>query len=200
MFAGTRCEGRTEAVKLIAGLGNPGARYARTRHNAGFDTVDEIARRQGWAWDARRSRAVLASGFVGDEKVVLAKPQTFMNDSGQSVAELVRFFKLDPRDLLVICDDLDLAFAQVRLRERGAAGGQHGLEDTIRHLGTNDFARIKIGVGRPPAGRDANVGWLLSAPQGDERLALDDAISRAADAALCWLTEGAQVAMNKYNS
>jgi peptidyl-tRNA hydrolase, PTH1 family len=187
-------------VKLIVGLGNPGARYARTRHNAGFDTVDEIARRQGWSWDGRRSRAVLASGLVGDEKVLLAKPQAYMNDSGQSVAELVRFYKLDLGDLLVICDDLDLAFAKVRLRERGAAGGQHGLEDTIRHLGPTDFARIKIGVGRPSAGRDANVDWLLSPPRGDERIALDEAISRAADAALCWLTEGAQSAMNKFNS
>jgi PTH1 family peptidyl-tRNA hydrolase len=186
-------------VKLIVGLGNPGAHYARTRHNAGFDTVDEIARRQSWSWDARRSRAVLASGLLGAVKIILAKPQTLMNDSGQSVAELVRFFKLDFGDLLVICDDLDLAFAKVRLRERGAAGGQHGLEDIIRHLGSTDFARIKIGIGRPPAGRDANVGWLLSAPRDDERVALDEAISRAGDAALSWLTEGAQVAMNAYN-
>ena len=187
-------------MKLVAGLGNPGARYAHTRHNVGFDTVDELARRQGWRWDGQRSRAVLASGTLVGEKVLLAKPLTFMNDSGQSVAELVRFYKLTLADLLVICDDLDLAFGKVRLRERGAAGGQHGLEDIIRYLGNSDFARIKVGVGRPPNGRDANVGWLLSAPQGDERLELDAAIALAADAALCWLVEGAQAAMNAYNA
>jgi PTH1 family peptidyl-tRNA hydrolase len=186
-------------VKLLAGLGNPGIRYARTRHNVGFDTVDEVARRMSWSWDARRSRAVLAAGSIADEKVLLAKPQTYMNDSGQSVAELVRFYKLELAHLLVICDDLDLAFARVRLRERGASGGQHGLEDVIHHLGTDDFPRIKIGVGRPANGRDANLEWLLSAPRGDERIALDAAISRAADAALCWLTDGPQAAMNLYN-
>ncbi|HEX6123424.1 MAG TPA: aminoacyl-tRNA hydrolase [Ktedonobacterales bacterium] len=187
-------------MKLIVGLGNPGSRYARTRHNVGFDAVDEIARRQGWAWDARRSRAVLASGLLGPEKVLLAKPQTFMNDSGVSVGELVRFYKLDLADLLVISDDLDLAFAKLRMRTRGAAGGQHGLESIIRHLASSDFARIKVGVGRPPAGRDANVGWLLSPPHGDERIALDEAIARAADAATCWVTDGPQTAMNQYNA
>lgn len=186
-------------MKLIVGLGNPGARYVHTRHNVGFDAVDEIARRQGWRWDAQRSRAVLASGSIGGEKVVLAKPLTFMNDSGQSVAELVRFYKIALTNLLVICDDLDLSFAKVRMRERGASGGQHGLEDIIRHLGADDFARVKIGVGRPPAGRDANVGWLLSPPQGDERIDLDTAIARAADAAICWSAERSQAAMNLYN-
>lgn len=188
-------------VKLIVGLGNPGSRYVRTRHNVGFDAVEEIARRQGWAWDTRRSRSVLASGLLGPEKVLLAKPQTFMNDSGVAVADLVRFYKLDlADDLLVISDDLDLAFAKVRLRTRGAAGGQHGLESIIRHLSTTDFARVKVGIGRPPAGRDANVGWLLSPPHGDERLALDEAIARAADAAICWVTDGPQIAMNQYNA
>ena len=187
-------------MKLIVGLGNPGIRYARTRHNAGFDTVEVIAARQGWRFDARRSRSLLASGVVGGEKVLLAKPQTYMNDSGAAVSDLARFYKLDPAsDLLVICDDLDLPLARIRLRARGAAGGQHGLESTIRHLGTTAFARIKIGIGRPTHGRDENIDFLLSAPRGDERIALDAAIEQAADAALCWLTEGADVAMNAYN-
>ena len=135
-----------------------------------------------------------------EEKLLLAKPQTYMNDSGVAVSDLARFYKLDPAsDLLVICDDLDLPLARIRLRARGAAGGQHGLESTIRHLGTMVFARIKIGIGRPAHGRDENVDFLLSAPRGDERIALDDAIEQAADAALCWLTEGADVAMNAYN-
>ncbi|MEO7001773.1 MAG: aminoacyl-tRNA hydrolase [Ktedonobacterales bacterium] len=192
------------AVKLIVGLGNPGMRYARTRHNVGFDTVDLLAQRLGWSWDIRRSRAILASGALDVqgivEKALLAKPQTYMNDSGLAVADLVRFYKLDLANLLVICDDLDLPLARVRMRERGAAGGQHGLESTIRLLGSNDFARLKIGIGRPEHGRDENVDFLLSAPRGDERIALDTAIDRAADAALSWATEGAQVAMNQFNA
>jgi len=187
-------------VKVIVGLGNPGLRYARTRHNAGFDTVDALAARYGWRWEAGRGKTQLASGIVGTEKVVLAKPQTYMNDSGLAVASLVRFFKLAPADLLVICDDLDLPLGKLRMRARGSAGGQHGLEDTIRRLGTTDFARIKIGVGRPVHGRDENVDFLLSPPRGDERLALDEAIARAADAAHCWLTEGIDAAMNHYNA
>lgn len=188
------------SVKLIAGLGNPGMRYARTRHNAGFDTVDLIAARQGWRWDAHRFRSALASGTHGNEKVLLLKPQTYMNDSGLAVAEAVRFYKLPLADLLVVCDDLDLPLGKVRLRPSGSAGGQHGLEDIIRRLPGTGFARIKIGVGRPIHGRDENVDFLLSPPRGDERIALDEAIERAAASALCWLTEGAEAAMNRYNA
>lgn len=187
-------------MKVIVGLGNPGTRYARTRHNAGFDTVDLIATRQGWSWDTRRFHSLVASGALGPEKVVLLKPQTFMNESGLAVSEAVRFYKLVPADLLVICDDLDLPLGKVRLRPNGSAGGQHGLESTIRHLGSNAFPRIKIGVGRPDRGRAENVDFLLSAPRGDERLELDAAIERAAEAALTWLSEGTQVAMNRYNA
>ncbi len=188
-----------EAVKLIVGLGNPGLRYAHTRHNAGFDTVDLIASAKGWLWDGRRGKSLLATGMFGTEKVLLAKPQTYMNDSGVAVADLMRFYKLDPADLLVICDDLDLPRARVRLRPNGSAGGQHGLESTIQQLGRNDFARIKIGIGRPPHGRDENVDFLLSAARGDERIELEAAYQRAADAAESWMTEGVAAAMNKYN-
>ena len=185
---------------MIVGLGNPGLRYARTRHNAGFDTVDRIAARQGWRWDARKARSLLASGMIGERKVTLVKPHTYMNDSGVAVGELVRFFKLDLADLLIICDDLDLPLARVRLRPNGSAGGQHGLESIIQHLGGTGFARIKIGVGRPLNGRGENIDFLLSAPRGDERLALDAACERAADAALCWVTNGVDDAMNRYNA
>jgi len=188
------------AVKLLVGLGNPGLRYARTRHNAGYDTVDIVATRQHWNWDTRRSRALLASGTVDENKVVLAKPQTYMNDSGIAVGELVRFYKVNPADLLVICDDLDLPLGRIRLRPGGSAGGQHGLESIISHLGINAFARIKIGVGRPANGREENIGFLLSLPRGDERIQLDSAIERAADAAWSWLKEGAEVTMNRYNA
>ncbi|HEU5440429.1 MAG TPA: aminoacyl-tRNA hydrolase [Ktedonobacterales bacterium] len=189
-----------KTVKLIVGLGNPGVRYARTRHNAGFDAVDIIAQREGWSWGAHRGKTQVAMGILGGEKVVLAKPQTYMNESGVAVAELVRFYKLAPASLLVICDDLDLPLGKVRVRATGSAGGQHGMESIIRLLGSNQFARIRIGVGRPANGRDENADFLLSRPQGDERIALDAAIERAADAALCWLSEGADFAMNKYNA
>jgi PTH1 family peptidyl-tRNA hydrolase len=187
-------------VKLIVGLGNPGLRYARTRHNAGFDAVDIAATRQQWVWDTRRSRALLASGTVDENKVVLAKPQTYMNESGIAVSELVRFYKIDRADLLVICDDLDLPLGRIRLRPDGSAGGQHGLESIISYLGTNAFARIKIGVGRPANGRGENIGFLLSLPRGDERIQLDSAIERAADAAWCWLKDGTEATMNRYNA
>ncbi len=217
-------------VKLIVGLGNPGARYARTRHNVGFDVVDLIASRQGWSWQSQRGRTQVASGALRyqvaapapdaapdaapdtapdatpaappiwrEEKLLLAKPQTYMNESGMAVSELVRFYKLDLRDLLVVCDDLDLPLARLRLRTRGAAGGQHGLESTIRLLGTNAFARLKIGIGRPTHGRDENVDFLLSAPRAEERVELDTTIAIAADAALAWVTDGAEAAMNRFN-
>ncbi|HEX6818560.1 MAG TPA: aminoacyl-tRNA hydrolase [Ktedonobacterales bacterium] len=188
-------------MKLIVGLGNPGQRYTRTRHNAGFDTVDLLAERLGWRFDQRRSQSLLASGVVGTDKVLLAKPQTYMNDSGVAVADLVRFYKLAPAaDLLVICDDLDLPLARLRVRAQGAAGGQHGLESIIRHLSKTGFARLKIGIGRPSHGRWENVDFLLSQPRGDERIALDTAIARAADAAEVWLAEGIDTAMNRFNS
>ena len=252
---GMRSVGGERLVKLIVGLGNPGGRYARTRHNVGFDTVELLAERLGAAWDTRRSQSLIATATVmrvitppkpkvekprtvaglpsaaaivpgatdatpqpaaaivapvapappaepitQPEKVLLVKPQTFMNDSGVAVSDLMRFYKVSLRDLLLICDDLDSPLGRVRLRERGAAGGQHGLESTIRMLASSDFPRLKIGVGRPTRGRDANVDFLLSAPRGDDRIALDTAIARAADAAFIWATQGAQAAMNQFNT
>jgi PTH1 family peptidyl-tRNA hydrolase len=187
-------------VKLIVGLGNPGVRYARTRHNAGFNAIETLAAQENWPWTLRRNHAIAASGVVATERVVLAKPETYMNDSGVAVGELVRFYKIDLPDLLVICDDLDLPLGRIRARSGGSAGGQHGLESIIRHLGANKFARIRIGLGRPENGRGENIGFLLSAPQGDERIQLDREIERAAEAAWCWLIEGAEATMNRYNA
>ncbi len=188
-------------VKMVVGLGNPGARYAHTRHNIGFDTVDLLASQESWAWSGRRSHAVLAEGPLGGHKVLLVKPQTYMNESGLAVGELVRFYKLDLADLLVVCDDLDLPLGRLRLRARGAAGGQHGLESIIRHLGgENGFARLRIGIGRPRAGRDQNVDFLLSRPATDDRIVLQEARERGVEAVRACITEGINVAMNRFNA
>ena len=186
---------------MVVGLGNPGARYANTRHNIGFDTVDRLASQEGWAWSGRRSHAVLAEGPLGGHKVLLVKPQTYMNDSGLAVGELVRFYKLDLADLLVVCDDLDLPLGRLRLRARGAGGGQHGLESIIRHLGgETGFARLRIGIGRPRAGRDQNVDFLLSRPATDDRIVLEEARERGVEAVRAFITEGIAVAMNRFNA
>jgi PTH1 family peptidyl-tRNA hydrolase len=186
-------------MKLIVGLGNPGPHYAATRHNVGFRTVDRIAAAAGWAWSAHRDRAELASGLLEGMKIVLAKPQTYMNDSGIAVGALVRFYKIDLADLLVICDDLDLPVGRVRLRARGSSGGQHGMESIIARLGSSDFARLRIGIGRPATARRDTISYVLGVPHGDERELLDNAERLAAEAALTWAREGVQVAMNRYN-
>ena len=187
-------------MKIVVGLGNPGARYAHTRHNVGFDTVDLFAEQEGWSWASRRHHAVLAEGLVGAQKVVLAKPNTYMNESGLAVGELVRFYKVAASDLLVVCDDLDLPLGKLRVRARGATGGQHGLESIVGHLGGEaGFPRVRIGIGRPRNGRSENVDFLLSRAGGDERIELAAACERAAEAVRCFLTEGIDVTMNRYN-
>jgi PTH1 family peptidyl-tRNA hydrolase len=187
-------------VKIVVGLGNPGARYAHTRHNVGFDTVDLTAEQHGWSWATRRHHAVLAEGTLDGDKVLLAKPQTYMNESGLAVGELIRFYKLELRDLLIVCDDLDLPLGKVRVRARGASGGQHGLESIIQHLGgKSDFPRVRIGIGRPRNGRSENVDFLLSRAGGDERIELAAACERAAEAVHCYLAEGIEPAMNRFN-
>ncbi len=187
-------------MKLIAGLGNPGIQYAQTRHNAGFRAVDILAERAGWTWTSSRERALVAQGVSGGEKLVLVKPQTYMNDSGVAVGALMRFYKLSLSDLLVICDDLDLPVGRVRLRERGSAGGQHGMESIIAHLGSNDFARLRIGIGRPADPRHAIIDHVLGIPPSEERGVLSEAEARAADAALVWALEGPQAVMNRFNA
>lgn len=187
-------------MKLIVGLGNPGPQYAATRHNAGFRVTARLAAAQGWRWSGRRDRALLASGTVGGENVVLAQPQTYMNDSGLSVAPLVRFYKLAPADLLVICDDLDLPVGKLRLRAQGSAGGQHGLESIIASLGTNAFARLRVGIGRPANAHMATIDYVLGVPRGDEAILLDQTEDRAAEAALVWLAAGLTAAMDRFNA
>ena len=187
-------------MKLIVGLGNPGPQYEHTRHNAGFRVVDKLATKLGWKWTERHKRAILASGTIGTEKVILVKPITFMNLSGEAVGELVRWYKVQPEDVLVVCDDLDLPVGKVRLRASGSAGGQKGLDDIILHLHTNQIPRVRIGIGRPANNRKDHKSYVLSVPTGDERILLDAGEDRAVEAIQMVLTEGLAPAMNLFNA
>lgn len=186
-------------MKLIAGLGNPGARYAESRHNVGFRVVTELARR----WNVSTARydrqfeGLIGEAQRGDQRVLLLQPQTYMNLSGRSVAAVWRFYKLELGDLLVIGDDLDLPVGQLRLRPSGSSGGHHGLTDVIRHLGTEQFARLRIGIGKVDP--RATVEYVLARFEPHERETIEATIGHAADAAECWLTRGIEAAMNTYN-
>jgi PTH1 family peptidyl-tRNA hydrolase len=186
-------------VKLIAGLGNPGPEYADSRHNIGYLVADELARR--WRIDLsrldRRFEAVIAEAHRAGERVRVIKPVTFMNRSGWSVAAAWRFYKLTLPDLLVIYDDLDLPVGGLRIRAQGSAGGHKGLEDVIRHLGSSEVSRIRIGIGK--VHRTATVSHVLGTFAPDERPMIEAAVATAADAAECWLARGIDAAMNEFN-
>src|SRR5438876_4617005 len=183
---------------MIVGLGNPGHRYAATRHNVGFMTVDELVRRHGATETAERMGAWVARTRIEGQDVLLVKPQTFMNESGQAVGRLWRWYRLRLEDLLVIGDDIDLPFGRLRLRPRGSAGGHRGLHSIFTHLGSQDVARLKIGIGRPdsPEARD----YVLSSFRPEERAELPAVLARAADAVELMLRDGVVAAMNVVNS
>lgn len=187
-------------MKLVIGLGNPGPQYEHTRHNVGFRVVDQFAVKQGWKWTERRGRAMLASGTLGNEKVVLAKPITFMNLSGEAVGELVRWYKAQPEDILVICDDLDLPTGKVRLRTSGSAGGQKGMKNILLHLHTDQIPRLRVGIGRSTNTRMDGKDYVLSVPSGDERILLDAGEERAVEAARMVITQGFATTMNVFNA
>jgi PTH1 family peptidyl-tRNA hydrolase len=183
---------------LIVGLGNPGGEYRGTRHNVGFDAIDLLAERH--RIDARHfdKRALVGYGQIGEVAVVLAKPQTFMNLSGESVAPLMRMLELRPQDVIVVVDEMDLPLGRIRIRKEGSAGGHNGLKSLIQHLGTQEFPRVRIGVGRPPQGADT-VEHVLSRFGRDEIEPIRTAIARAADAAESIAEEGLDAAMNRFN-
>ena len=185
-------------MKLIVGLGNPGPRYAATRHNVGWRVAEALAARAGaYAW-REKFQTLLAEVRSGSEKVVLARPVTYMNLSGQSVRELVDFWKIESPDLLVVVDDLALDVGRIRLRPEGSAGGHNGLESIIAHLGREEFARIRLGIGPMPQGAD-QAAFVLSEFSADERPVIEEAIGRAADAAKCWINMGLDETMNRFN-
>ena len=188
-------------MKLIVGLGNPGAQYERTRHNAGFMALDLLANRHA-AGQIPKSRfnAVTLDAIIGGEKVLLMKPTKFMNLSGQSVAEAVRFYKLDPvEDLIVLVDDIALPVGFIRVRKSGSAGGHNGLSDIDRLLGGADYPRIRIGVGNVPKLMNQS-DWVLSRFMKEEHDDVDRSLKAAADATECMLDEGVTKAMNAFNT
>ena len=185
-------------MKLIIGLGNPGSQYEKTRHNVGFHVVDLLATTYAMRWE-RRGRAMIANGTIGIEKVVLVKPTTFMNNSGEAVGELVRWFKIEPDDILVIYDELDLPMGQMRLRPQGSSGGHNGINSLISHLHTNQFPRLRVGIGRPANSRIDTVNYVLGVPAGEERIELEISERKAAEAIPLYLEKGLEAAMNLLN-
>lgn len=185
---------------IIAGLGNPTFQYAGTRHNIGFEAIDALADRNRIMMDMNKHKAVCGKGSIGGEKVVLLKPQTYMNLSGESIRAAVDFYKVDQKkELIVIYDDVSLDVGKLRLREKGSAGGHNGIKSIIAHLGTDEFKRIKIGVGDKPRGWDL-ADYVLGRFDEIDREKADQGIMEAAKAAECILTDGIAAAMNQYNS
>ncbi|MBT3190225.1 MAG: aminoacyl-tRNA hydrolase [Anaerolineae bacterium] len=183
---------------LIVGLGNPGREYRENRHNIGFMLIDRLALRLDAKMSRLQSKALIASTRYGDAKIILAKPQTFMNLSGQAVQGLLRFYKLPLENLVIAHDDLDLPFETIRLRPGGGAGGQKGIKSTIQHLGTNDFPRLRLGIGRPPGRMDPAAYVLQNFAKGDQQI-LSETLERAADAIFTFIDKGLDEAMNRYN-
>ena len=191
-------------MKLVVGLGNPGRIYTNNRHNVGFICLNHFARTQGIRFDKKQGRARIGIGEVADSKVVIARPQTYMNSSGQSVSWLVRKFDINLADLLVIHDDLDLPLGKIRIRQGGGSGGHKGVDSIITCLGSQDFLRLRIGIGRPTTPFDQIseadiIAYVLSDFNADEKQTITQVTSKVSEAILCLLTEGLTAAMNKYN-
>ena len=184
---------------IIAGLGNPGRQYAHTRHNVGFDAIDVLAEKYNIKVENAKGRALTGSGRIEGQSVLLVKPLTYMNLSGESIRALTDFYKIDETSqLIVIYDDISLPPGQLRIREKGSAGGYNGIKSIISHLGGQEFLRIKVGVGEKPAGWDL-ADYVLSRFAEDDRKKVEEALERAADAAVCLMTDGVEAAMNEYN-
>ncbi|MBR1471804.1 MAG: aminoacyl-tRNA hydrolase [Lachnospiraceae bacterium] len=185
---------------IIAGLGNPGRKYAGTRHNMGFAVIERLAERHGIAAAEEKLKAVYGKGVIAGEKVILAQPQTFMNLSGESVRALTDYFKADPAsELIVIYDDISLPPGQLRVRPKGSAGGHNGIKNIIQMLGTENFARVRVGIGEKPKGWDL-ADYVLGHPDAADAKLLEEAFDRAADAVEMILTDGVDEAMNRFNT
>ena len=187
------------AAWLIVGLGNPGEKYEDTRHNVGFQVIDELAERQGRPVQRLKFKALTGLLTISGEKALVMKPVTYMNLSGEAVRPASDFYKLPPERILVISDDVALAAGRLRIRAKGSAGGHNGLKSIIQHLGTDQFPRIRVGVGEKPHPDYDLADWVLGRPQGEDRKAIDGAVKRAADAVECILSQGLERGMGKFN-
>lgn len=185
-------------MKLIVGLGNPGAKYAGTRHNAGFSVIDELAERHNIKVDTCKHKALIGKGVINGEKVILAMPQTFMNLSGESVRAIMDFYKLTGDDLIVVYDDIDLDVGKIRIREKGSAGGHNGMKNIILHSGSQDFVRVRVGVGKKPEHMDL-ADHVLSRFSREDLPFMRESCGKACDALEVILSDGAVAAMNRYN-
>ena len=185
-------------MKLIVGLGNPGKEYAQTHHNVGFMVLDRLAQKNGIEVIDLKGKALTGKGMICGEKVLLAKPQTYMNLSGESVRALSDYYKIEPQDILIIYDDIDLEPGKMRIRKSGSAGSHNGMKSIVQHLGTTEFPRLRVGIGGKPEGWDL-ADYVLSkiVPESDKELSAG--IANAADAVELILCEGMQEAMNRYN-
>lgn len=186
---------------LIVCLGNPGTKYAKTRHNAGFMAADAMEREYGVKINKLKFKALTAICQIGGETVLLMKPQTYMNLSGEAVGEAARFYKIDPSHIIVVSDEMSLAAGKMRIRRKGSAGGHNGLKNIIAHLGTDEFPRIRIGVGAPAPASDGDerIDWVIgSVPQSELKL-IEETAAKAAEACAVYMKDGPEQAMNRYN-
>ena len=198
MFFG-KSKGNSGVTWLVVGLGNPGEQYENTRHNVGFQVADELAERADIPVQRLKFRALTGTAELGGEKVLLLKPVTYMNLSGEAVGEAARFYKVPPERVLVVSDDVSLPVGRLRVRRGGSAGGHNGLKSIIQHLGTDQFPRVKIGVGAKPHPDYDMADWVLGKFTGEDKKTIDEAVKRAADAVECYIRDGADRAMNRFN-
>jgi PTH1 family peptidyl-tRNA hydrolase len=183
---------------IMIGLGNPTDKYQATRHNIGWDAITRISDDYNISLDFKKHKAICGKGYIEGEKVILAQPITYMNLSGESVRELVDYYKVTPQEIIVIYDDISLEVGQLRIRKKGSAGGHNGIKSIISHLGTDEFPRIKVGVGDKPKGWDL-ADYVLSRFTNEEQPIIREALKETSDACRCILTDGIEAAMNRYN-
>ena len=183
---------------LIVGLGNPGSKYAKNRHNIGFRVVDALAEKVGANIDTDKHKGLIGKGIIGGEKVIFAKPLTYMNLSGECVRSVIDFYKIPAENVIVVYDDISLDVGKLRIRKKGSAGGHNGIKSIIAHLGTESFPRLKFGVGDKPKGMDL-ADYVLGNFSAQDEAILADSIKKACDAVECMVTEDCDAAMNKYN-
>ncbi|ROR31889.1 PTH1 family peptidyl-tRNA hydrolase [Mobilisporobacter senegalensis] len=183
---------------IIVGLGNPTREYAATRHNIGFDAITRIADDHNISLDMKKHKSLCGKGVINGEKVILVQPQTYMNLSGEAIRELKDFYKVDNDEFIIIYDDISLDVGQIRIRPKGSAGGHNGIKSIINHLGTNEFPRIKVGVGDKPKGWDL-ADYVLGRFSEEENTVIREVLKKTSEACACMVTEGLDVAMNQFN-